>query len=119
MESVGWPQPAQKGLRAFQSIILLDCATMAASRAVRVMWVRPSRNVRPEEFWEEMSVSQADAMLPFGVTSRAKKGLPVNEVYVKTDEDSVGLRSSKPRKTSCAIVFDESYEAMSSSSVWS
>ena len=80
MERVGWPQPAQKGLRAFQSSILRDWATMAASGAGSVMCVRPVRKVRPADSLVVIRLVQAPAMLPFGVTSRAKKGRPVKEV---------------------------------------
>ena len=41
MESVVCPQPAQKGLRAFQSMSARASAYIAAWGAGSVMWVRP------------------------------------------------------------------------------
>ena len=83
MDSVGWPHWAQNGLRLFQSMRARACAYMAADGAGRFICIRPSTKVKPSAFLLSINDFAASVIVPLGVTSKAKKGVPVYMLYSK------------------------------------
>lgn len=77
------------------------------------MCSRPCTNLRSlaSIFW--MRAVALDAVVPFGVTSRAKYGDPLYLLHFKPSM----FPSSSPRKTSCGTVCVELYSDIKSSSV--